>query len=44
MCSEDMRDLFKKIPVHLPKPISHVENCQLLLNAFVGNWNMKKIM
>ena len=38
---EDMQDLFKKIPVQLPKPISHEEKIQSLLYGIGGDWCVK---
>ena len=40
---EAMQDLFKKIPVQLPKPISHKEKRQSLLNYIGCYWHMKDI-
>ena len=44
MYSEAMPDLFKKIPVQLPKPLIHRGKHQLLLNSIGDNWYMKKII
>ena len=38
-----MQDLFKKIPVQLPKPISHKGKRQSLLNYIGCYWHMKDI-
>ena len=38
-----MQDLFKKIPVQIPKPLSLKGKRQSLLNAIRGDWCMKKM-
>ena len=43
MYSEAIQKFFEKIPVQLPKPLSHREKRQLLLNSIGNNCYMKKI-
>ena len=35
--------MFQKIPVELPKPLSHKEKLQSLLHAVGGGWQMSKL-
>ena len=41
MYIETILYLFKKIPVQLPKPLSHKGKRQLFLHAIGGDWYMK---
>ena len=40
----DMKQLFMKIPVELPKPSSPKEKHQSLLHAIGGSWYMNKLI
>ena len=42
MYIESMQYLFNKIPVQIPKPLSHKGKCKSYLHGIGGDWYMKK--